>query len=137
MMNELKQRLAELAGFDVKADFYTTSAATAAKVIFIEPHESLAEIKSGQNPQYPETMTVRVVVGISSKANPNAAQELIDAVRSVRSKFWVSERMNDKVAWLKSLSFKESETCKFLAPNANETKALAVLTLEIKTLVAI
>jgi len=137
MIDDLKNKLAELTDFDVRASFYQASSAGAGKIIYIEPHESTAEIKSGMNPEYAETIYFRVIVGVPCKANPDAPQQLIDAVRLVRSKLWAGERAPDKVSWMNSFSFREFESCKYIRPEANETKALAVLTLEIKNRVAI
>lgn len=137
MIDNLKNKLAELVGFDVRASFYQAGLSIPGNVIFIEPHESTAEIKSGLNPTYGETLYFRVIVGVPSKSNLNAPQQLIDAVRAVRSKLWAGERTTDKVSWLTCYSFKEFESCKYIRPEPNETKALAVLTLEIKNLVAI
>jgi hypothetical protein len=136
MIENIKTKLAELTDFAVKAEFYQAST-TSARIIFIEPHESSAEIKSGLNPAYAETSYIRVVIGVPTKSSPNAPQDLVDAVRQVRSKIWSGERMGDRVSWLPCVTFKEFETCKFMAPNANETKALAVLTFEIKSMVSI
>lgn len=137
MIDNLKNKLAELVDFDVRASFYQASLAVAGKIIYIEPHESTAEIKSGLNSEYAETLYFRLIVGVPCKANPDAPQQLIDAVRSVRSKLWKGERTTDKVSWMDCFSFTEFESCKFIRPEANETKALAVLSLEIKNRVAI
>lgn len=137
MIESLKNKLAELVDFDVRASFYQSGLSVAGKIIFIEPHESTADIKSGMNAEYVETLYFRLIVGVPSKSNPDAPQQLIDAVRSVRSKLWKGERMTDKVSWMDIVSLKEFESVKFIRPEANESKALAVLTLEIKNRVAI
>ena len=137
MIDILKNKLAELTDFDVRASFYQAGLAVAGPIIYIEPHESTAEIKSGANPEYAEALYFRLIVGVPCKGNPDAPQQLIDAVRVVRSKLWAGERAPDKVSWMNAFSFKEFESCKFIRPEANESKALAVLTLEIKNRVAI
>jgi len=137
MIDILKNKLAELTDFDVRASFYHAGLSIQGNIIFIEPHESTAEIKSGMNADYVETLYFRLIVGVPSKSNADAPKQLIDAVRNVRSKLWKGERMTDKVSWMNIVSLKEFESCKFIRPEANESKALAVLTLEIKNRVAI
>lgn len=137
MIESIQAQLAQMSGFEVRAAFYQAGAAPTGKVIYIEPHDTSAEIKSGINPTYPETLYFKIIIAVPSKGNVDAPKQLIEAVRSVRAKFWAGERAPDKVTWLKCFSFKEYESCKFVRPEPNETKALAVLSLEIKSIVAL
>jgi len=137
MIESIRARLAQIPDFEVKPCFYQAGTSTAGRVIFIEPDDSVGEIKSGQNSAYIETTKIRIVIGVPSKSNPNAPQEIIDAVRQVRSAFFKDERFPDKVTWMECTGFREFESCKFIRPEANETKALAMMLIEIKQRVSI
>ena len=129
MIQTILNRLQLVDGAIVREGFYGQSAVKDDQFIFLQPHTDLFGAKNGMN-QFRDDLTLQVVAGINLSKSTNPTAELINLVRNIRSAFFKDERNTEKPSWLpKAITFKESEACKYIMPEAHEKHGLAVITL--------
>ena len=129
MIQTILNRLQLVDGVTVREGFYGQSAVKDDQFIFLQPHTDLFGAKNGIN-QYRTDLTLQVVAGINLSKSTNPTAELINLVRDIRSAFFKDERNTEKPSWLpQAITFKETEACKYIMPEAHEKHGLAVITL--------
>jgi hypothetical protein len=129
MIQTLLDRLKLVDGATVREGFYTQGLAKESQFIFLQPYTDLFGAKNGIN-QFRADLTLQVVAGINLSKSTTPTAELINLVRDIRSAFFKGERNTEKPSWLpKAITFKESEACKYIMPEAHEKHGLAVITL--------
>ncbi|WP_350431722.1 hypothetical protein ABIS04_16220 [Shewanella sp. H8] len=129
MINTIINRLKMVEGAVVREGFYVQSVARENTFIFLQPYTDLFGAKNGVN-QFRADLTLQVVAGINVSKSTTATAELINLVRDIRSAFFKDERNTEKPSWLpKAITFKETEACKYIMPEAHEKHGLAVITL--------
>lgn len=98
---------------------------------FCQPFTDEARSVNGRD-NYRDDLVLQVVAGINLTKSTNPTADLINLVRAIRSTFYKDERNTEKPSWLPSvISFKESEPCKYIMPEAHEKHGLAVITLSL------
>ncbi|MGI2222604.1 hypothetical protein [Shewanella oncorhynchi] len=131
MIQAILDRLALVDGATVREGFYMQSMAKESKFIFLQPYTDNFEAKNGVD-KYKDDLVLQVVAGVTLVKNPKPTSELINLVRAIRSAFYKDERNSEKPSWLPLvISFKESEPCKYIMPEAHEKHGLAVITLSL------
>ena len=129
MIQTIFNRLQLVDGATVREGFYAQSLAKEQQFIFLQPHTDLFGAKNGIN-QYRTDLTLQVVAGINLSKSTNPTAELINLVRDIRSALFKDERNTEKPSWLpQAITFKESDACKYIMPEAHEKHGLAVITL--------
>jgi hypothetical protein len=129
MIQTILNRLQLVDGATVREGFYAQSLAKEQQFIFLQPHTDLFGAKNGIN-QYRTDLTLQVVAGINLSKSTNPTAELINLVRDIRSALFKDERNTEKPSWLpQAITFKESDACKYIMPEAHEKHGLAVITL--------
>ena len=129
MIQTILNRLQQVDGVTVREGFYAQSLAKEQQFIFLQPHTDLFGAKNGIN-QYRTDLTLQVVAGINLSKSTNPTAELINLVRDIRSALFKDERNTEKPSWLpQAITFKESDACKYIMPEAHEKHGLAVITL--------
>lgn len=129
MIQTILNRLQLVDGATVREGFYAQSLAKEQQFIFLQPHTDLFGAKNGIN-QYRTDLTLQVVAGINLSKSTNPTAELINLVRDIRSALFKEERNTEKPSWLpQAITFKESDACKYIMPEAHEKHGLAVITL--------
>lgn len=129
MIQTILNRLQLVDGVTVREGFYAQGLAKEQQFIFLQPHTDLFGAKNGIN-QYRTDLTLQVVAGINLSKSTNPTAELINLVRDIRCAFFKGERNTEKPSWLpQAITFKESDACKYIMPEAHEKHGLAVITL--------
>ncbi|MCL1114687.1 hypothetical protein L2703_13930 [Shewanella basaltis] len=129
MIQALIDRLKLVDGATVREGFYGQSVVKDDQFIFLQPYTDLFGAKNGINP-YRDDLVLQVVAGINLSKSTNPTAELINLVRDIRSALFKDERNTEKPSWLpQAITFKESEACKYIMPEAHEKHGLAVITL--------
>lgn len=131
MIQAILDRLALVDGATVREGFYVQSVASEKKFIFLQPYTDGFDSKNGID-KYKDDLVLQVVAGINLTKSTNPTADLINLVRAIRSAFYKDERNSEKPSWLPLvISFKESESCKYIMPEAHEKHGLAVITLSL------
>lgn len=131
MIQAIIDRLKMVDGATVREGFYVQSIAKESKFIFLQPHTDSFDAKNGID-KYKDDLVLHVIAGVKLAKNQHPTSELINLVRGIRTAFYQGERTLEKVSWLPSvITFKETEPCKYIMPEAHEEHALAVLTLSL------
>ncbi|NLQ24536.1 hypothetical protein HGO26_16825 [Shewanella sp. S-1] len=131
MIQAILDRLGLVDGATVREGFYVQSIAKESKFIFLQPYTDAFDAKNGID-KYKDDLVLQVVAGVKLAKNPQPTSELINLVRAIRSAFYKDERFPEKPSWLPSvISFKETEPCKYIMPEAHEEHGLAVFTLSL------
>jgi len=129
MIQTILNQLKLVDGAVVREGFYSQGLAKEAQFIFLQPYTDLFGAKNGTN-QYRTDLTLQVVAGINLSKSTNPTAELINLVRDIRSALFKDERNTEKPSWLaQAITFKETEACKYIMPEAHEKHGLAVITL--------
>ncbi|ABE56521.1 hypothetical protein Sden_3245 [Shewanella denitrificans OS217] len=135
MIQAILDRLALVDGTTVREGFYVQSIAKEERFIFLQPYTDGFDAKNGID-KYKDELALQVVAGVKLTKNSTPTADLINLVRAIRCAFYKDERFTEKPSWLPSvISFKESEPCKYIMPEAHESHGLAVLTLSLVTTV--
>lgn len=131
MIQAILDRLALVDGATVREGFYVQSVASEKKFIFLQPYTDGFSAVNGRD-NYRDDLALQVVAGINLTKSTNQTADLINLVRDIRTTFYFDERSIEKPSWLPSvISFKESEPCKYIMPEAHEKHGLAVITLSL------
>lgn len=131
MIQAILDRLALVDGAIVREGFYVQSVASEKKFIFLQPYTDGFDSKNGID-KYKDDLVLQVVAGINLTKSTTQTADLINLVRAIRSAFYKDERNSEKPSWLPLvISFKESEPCKYIMPEAHEKHGLAVITLSL------
>jgi hypothetical protein len=131
MIQAILDRLALVDGATVREGFYAQSIVNDNKFIFLQPYTDLFGSRNGLD-KYRDELNLQIVAGINLSKSTAPTAELINLVRDIRTAFFKDERNPEKPTWLPGvISFKESEACKYIMPEAHEKHGLAVITLSL------
>lgn len=131
MIQAIIDRLKTVEGATVREGFYAQSLAKDKQFIFLQPFTDGFGARNGVD-AYRDDLVMQVVAGIAVDKSNTPTADLINLVRAIRTAFYKDERNVEKPSWLPSvISFKESEPCKYIMPEAHEKHGLAVITLSL------